>query len=114
MVRVACSKADTAALVSARDIGFERLDDAKADADVAPSAQALAGIEHVAAFDHKVELVVRTHGGVRPTLSHGSECKRTGGGKKLAARGEHRFSSPARSDFLIVRRASSRVNSKRP
>jgi hypothetical protein len=82
-----------------RDICFERLDHAKADANVAPSAQALAGIEHVTALDHQVELVIRTHGGVCRTFGRGSEGKRTGGGKKLATRGRHRASSLTRYAF---------------
>jgi hypothetical protein len=58
-----------------RDIGFERLDHTEADADIAPSAQALAGIEHVAALDHKIELVIWAHGGGRRTLAQRSEGK---------------------------------------
>ncbi len=46
-----------------RDIGFDRFDHAIANADVAPAAQRLARIEHLAAFDHEIELVVRPHGG---------------------------------------------------
>jgi len=44
-----------------RNICFDRLDRAPADADVAFSPQRLAGIEHIAALDHEVELVIRTH-----------------------------------------------------
>ena len=47
-----------------RNIGLDRLDHAPANADVALAAQRLAGIEHVAALDHEVELVVRPHRGV--------------------------------------------------
>ena len=56
-----------------RNICFERLDDAKADADVALSAQTLTGIEHVAALDHEIELVIWAHGGVRRILAHRSK-----------------------------------------
>ncbi len=47
-----------------RDIVLDRLDHAPADADVALAAQRLAGVEHVAALDDEVELVVRPHRGV--------------------------------------------------
>ena len=47
-----------------RNLRLDRLDHAPANADVAFSAQRLAGIEHVAALDHEVELVVRAHRGV--------------------------------------------------
>ena len=47
-----------------RDLVLDRLDHAPANADVALAAQRLAGVEHVAALDHKVELVVRSHRGV--------------------------------------------------
>ena len=47
-----------------RNLVFDRLDHAPANADVALAAQRLAGIEHVAALDHEVELVVRSHRGV--------------------------------------------------
>jgi broad specificity phosphatase PhoE len=57
------------------DICFERLDHTEADTDVTPSAQALAGIEHVAALDHKIELVIWTHGGVCRALAHRSKGK---------------------------------------
>ena len=51
-----------------RDIGLERLHHAVADADVAPAAQPLARVEHLAALDDEVELVVRTHRGMdRPS-----------------------------------------------
>ena len=47
-----------------RNLVLDRLDHAPANADVALSAQRLAGVEHVAALDHEVELVVRPHRGV--------------------------------------------------
>ena len=79
-----------------RNIRFERLDHAKADSDVASSAQALAGVEHVAALDHEVELVVWAHGAVRHPHAGGSgEGERTCGGESLAARDGHgSFSCP--------------------
>ena len=43
---------------------LERLDHAPADADVALAPQRLARIEHVAALDDEVELVVRPHRGM--------------------------------------------------
>ena len=46
---------------SAGDFRLYRLDHTPADADVAFAAQRLAGIEHVAALDHEVELVGRPH-----------------------------------------------------
>jgi hypothetical protein len=56
-----------------RDVGLERLDHPEADADVALAAQILARIEHVAALDHEIELVVRPHRG---------ECGRAGKRKR--------------------------------
>ena len=56
-----------------RNVGFDRLDQAVADADVALAAQLLARVEHVAALDHQVELVVRAHGGARRTGQRGRE-----------------------------------------
>jgi hypothetical protein len=67
-----------------RDVGLERLDHPIADADVAPAPQRLARVEHVAALDDEIELVVRTHGGERPAAGRG-ECEGTGGGEKIAA-----------------------------
>jgi len=43
---------------------FHGLDHAEADADVANAAQILAGIEHFAALDEEIELVVRPHRGL--------------------------------------------------
>ena len=48
-----------------RNVGFDRLDHAVADADVALAAQVLARVEHVAALDDQIELVVRAHRGER-------------------------------------------------
>jgi hypothetical protein len=58
-----------------RDVRFDRLDHAKADADVALSAQALTGIEHVAALDHKIELVIWAHGGAGRTVARRGESE---------------------------------------
>src|SRR5438067_1874955 len=44
-----------------RYIRLERLDAPEANADVAPAAQVLTRIEHLAALDHQIELVVRPH-----------------------------------------------------
>ena len=52
-----------------RDVRLDRLDDTVADADVAPAAQALARVEHVAALDEEIELVVRPHGGERASAA---------------------------------------------
>ena len=43
---------------SRRYVGLDGFDDAVADADVALGAQRLARVQHLAAFDHEVELVV--------------------------------------------------------
>src|SRR5258708_4826705 len=67
-----------------RDIGFDRFDHAIADADVAPAAQRLARIEHLAALDHEIELVVRPHGGECRSAC-GSEREGSGAGQNLAA-----------------------------
>ncbi len=56
-----------------RNLGFHRLDHAIADADIAPAAQRLARIEHIAALDHKIELVVRPHRGTCRTARGGGE-----------------------------------------
>src|SRR5262249_61482710 len=68
-----------------RDIGLERLDQAIADADIAPAAQGLGGIEHLGAFDHEIELVVRSHGGAGGTRTGSSERACAGTGKKITA-----------------------------
>ena len=49
------------------NIGLQGLDQAEADADVAFGPQVLAGIEHLAALDEEIELVVWPHGGERRT-----------------------------------------------
>ena len=68
-----------------RDVGLDRLDQAIADADVAPAAQRLARIEHVAALDHEIELVVRPHGGAVPGRAvAAASANRAGAGEKLA------------------------------
>ena len=46
-----------------RNLVLDGLDHAPANADVALAPQRLAGIEHIAALDHEVELVVRAHCG---------------------------------------------------
>ncbi len=66
-----------------RDVALDRLDQAEADADVALAAQRLARIEHVAALDDEVELVVRPHGGARRADGR-RERERAGGGEKIA------------------------------
>ena len=61
------------------DVGFERLDQAVTDADVAAAAQGLGGIEHLGALDHEIELVVRPHGGAGGTGTRGERaCAGTG------------------------------------
>ena len=55
-----------------RNFRLDRLDHAPADADVAFAAQRLAGIEHVAALDHEIELVVRPHRRIGAVAGHDS------------------------------------------
>jgi hypothetical protein len=74
-----------------RNVGVDRLDDAVADADVALAAQRLARIEHVAAFDHQIELVVRSHGRARRTADGAAERKRRRAAEKLATRCRARY-----------------------
>jgi hypothetical protein len=62
-----------------RDVRFDRLDHAVADADVAAAAQPLAGVEHVAVLDDEVELVVGAEG------EGGSGDERSGGAGQEAA-----------------------------
>ena len=44
-----------------RDVGLQRFNHSEADSDVPPRAQLLARVQHLAAFDDQVELVVRPH-----------------------------------------------------
>src|SRR5206468_4136715 len=68
-----------------RNIGLERLDHAKADADVTPGPEILTRIEHLAALDDEIELVVRSHGGDRGAAPEaGERTQRRGAGEKLA------------------------------
>ena len=68
-----------------RDVGLERLDHAEADADVALAAQVLARIEHVAALDDEIELVVRPHGGARTAaVGRHRECAGSRTGQHVA------------------------------
>jgi len=67
-----------------RNVGFDRLDRAVANADVAPTAQRLTGVEHIGVLDHKVELVVGRHGGARRAGERGGERERTGTAQKFA------------------------------
>jgi hypothetical protein len=80
-----------------RDVGLHCLDHAPTDADVATPAQVLAGIEHLAALDDEVELVVRARGGERGTATHcagADRQQRSGLGEELAAgRNVHGVSS---------------------
>ena len=79
------------------NIGFQRLDHAEADADVALGAQVLAGIENLSALDHEVELVIRPHGRERGRARRTGSRQRQAGrriGQELAARNiEHGVSS---------------------
>jgi hypothetical protein len=69
---------------SGGNIGLHRLDHPPANADVTFSPQRLAGVEHIAALDHEVELVVRTHRGVgRP--EHGGNGGRSRKAQKFTA-----------------------------
>ena len=49
------------------NFGLERFDNPVADPDIARASERLAWIEHLAAFDHQIELVVWSHDGTRPT-----------------------------------------------
>ena len=79
------------------NIGFQRLDRAEADADVALGAQVLAGVENLPALDHEVELVIGPHGRERARARRTGSRQRQAGrriGKELAARNiEHGVSS---------------------
>ncbi len=79
------------------NIGFQRLDHAEADADVALGAQVLAGVENLSALDHEIELVIRPHGRERGRARRTGSRQRQAGrriGKELAARNiEHGVSS---------------------
>ena len=67
-----------------RNLRLNRFDHAEADSDVAAAAQRLAGVEHVAAFDEQVELVVRSHCGMR-AANPCSGSKRGSRGEKVTA-----------------------------
>jgi hypothetical protein len=67
-----------------RNVGFDRLDQSIADADIALAAQVLARVEHVAALDDQIELVVRTHRG-EGRRACGSERERPRAPEKLTA-----------------------------
>ena len=79
------------------NVGLHRLDDAPTDADVAPAPQVLAGIEHLAALDEEVELVVRPHRRERGTAAEpaGSERQQRCGLRQepAAGRNDHGHSS---------------------
>jgi hypothetical protein len=62
----------------ARNVGFKRLDQPEADADVALGPQRLARIDHFAALDDEIELVVRPHRGARGAGQHQGGSARTG------------------------------------
>ena len=66
------------------NVGLDRLDQAIADADVAPAAQRLAGIQHIGGLDHEIELVVRPHRAECLAGQRGSERERAGTGKEFA------------------------------
>ncbi len=77
-----------------RNVRFDRLDHAVAHAHVAPAAQALARIEHFAALDHQVELVVRPHRGARADAGEcGGNCRADAGDDAPALEGCHGHSS---------------------
>ena len=67
-----------------RNIVLDRLDHAPADADVALAPERLAGIQHVAALDHEVELVVRPHRGIGAARK-GCDRGRAGQAQKMTA-----------------------------
>src|SRR5260370_12602964 len=88
-----------------RDLVLDRLDHAPANADVAFSAQRLAGIEHGTALDDEIEFVGRPHPGVGVS---GERCCRSRScqAEKMTARKPR--PSTARPSFefylLIMRR----------
>jgi hypothetical protein len=63
---------------------LDRLDHAPANTDIALSPQRLAGVEYVAALDHEVELVVRSHRSIGRTGHHGHR-RRSGQTQKITA-----------------------------
>ena len=67
-----------------RNIGLDRLDQPEADADIAAAAQRLADVEHVAALDDEIELVVRPHGGARRPGHGGGKRERSGRAQEFA------------------------------
>jgi hypothetical protein len=71
-----------------RNFRLDRFHHAPADADVALAPQRLAGIEHVAALDHQIELVGRAHGcvgGCRDAPRHHGGGRRSRQVEKMAA-----------------------------
>jgi hypothetical protein len=62
--------------------GDDLVDHAVTDADVAPAAQLLARVEHVSAFDHKIEFVSGPHCGMDPNARAG-KCNRASGCQKI-------------------------------
>ncbi len=81
-----------------RNVGFERLDEAVADADVAPCPQRLAGVEHFTALDDEIELVLGPHGGARGMVEACGgrpERGRAGTDEKIAARNNGHGVPPA-------------------
>ncbi len=67
-----------------RNLVLDGLDHAPANADVALAPERLAGIQHVAALDHEIELVVRPHRGVG-RARYGCDRGRAGQTQKMTA-----------------------------
>ena len=91
-----------------RDVGLQRLDDAEADADVALGAQLLARVEHLAALDDEVELVVRTHGRLH-ACSNARHRQRGSAGEKPAPGMNVHCSLPLPRDWGAAPKASRRA-----
>src|SRR5262249_51502507 len=62
---------------------LKRLDYPIADPDVPPGPERLTWIEHLAALDYQIELVVGSHNGTRRTGKSGSPTNRTPGNQKI-------------------------------
>jgi hypothetical protein len=91
------------------DVRLDRLDLAEAHANVALAAQLLARIEHLAALDDEVELVVRPHGGAH-RRGHGAGGKHAthAGDKAPAAARSHRRLLPEIAGSQYNRRLRAR------
>src|SRR5215510_3783782 len=74
------------------NVGLDRFDNAVADADIVLATERLARIEHLAAFDHQIELVLRSHDGMGGTGKRSRRGGRSCSNEKLSP-------TPARRRF---------------